>query len=29
MKKTNSMKLQFVSRSDNEGFDRTAVSGFL
>ena len=29
MKKTNSMKLQFVSRSANEGFARTAVSGFL
>ena len=28
MKKTNSMKLQFVSRSANEGFART-VSGFL
>ena len=26
MKKTNSMKLQFVSRSANEGFARTAVS---
>ena len=25
MKKTNSMKLQFVSRSANEGFARTAV----
>ena len=29
MKKTNSMKLQFVSRSANEGFARTAVSGCL
>lgn len=29
MKKTNSMKLQFVSRSANEGFARTSVSGFL
>ena len=29
MKSSNSMRLQFVSRSANEGFARTAVSAFI